>query len=93
MVYVSCSMETPWRPTLMIRMVLFDLNRRAVGGQVTVGSALDIHANISELMTSTVDVLVGYRKNPHIDMLERGVEAARVSKENTRRYVTRKICN
>jgi len=34
-------------------------------------------------MTSTVDVLVGYRKNPHVDMLERGVEAARVSKENT----------
>ena len=73
--------------------IMFDLNRRAVGGQATVGSALDIHAIISELMTSTVDVLVGYRKNPHVDMLERGVEAARVSKENTRRYVTRKICN
>ena len=73
--------------------IMFDLNRRAVGGQATVCSALDIHANISELMTSTVDVLVGYRKNPHVDMLERGVEDARVSKENTRRYVTRKICN
>ena len=73
--------------------IMFYLNKKAVGGQATFGSALDIHANISELMTSIVEVLVGYRKNPHVDMLERGVEAARVSKENTRRYVIRKICN
>ena len=73
--------------------IMFYLNTKAGGGQATFGSALDIHANIPELMTSTVDVLVGCRKNPHVDMLERGVEASRVSKENTRRYVTRKICN
>ena len=32
-------------------------------------------------MTSAVDVLVGYRTNPHVDMFDRGVEAANVLKE------------
>jgi len=60
--------------------IMFDLVRRVVGDETPIVVTLDLHANISELMTSTVDVLVGYRKNPHLDMLGRGVEAARVSK-------------
>ena len=71
---------------------MFDLIRRVVGDETPIVTTLDLHANISELMTSAVDVLVGYRTNPHVDMFDRGVEAASVLK-NARRYATRKIYN
>src|SRR4029077_21156441 len=32
--------------------------------------------NISERMVSNCDLIVGYRTNPHVDMTERGEEAA-----------------
>ena len=37
---------------------------------------LDLHANISERMIAPCDLVVGYRTNPHVDMTERGEEAA-----------------
>ena len=37
---------------------------------------LDLHANISERMVTPCDLVVGYRTNPHVDMIERGEEAA-----------------
>ena len=39
---------------------------------------LDLHANISEEMVQHTDVIVGYQTNPHVDMLERGEEAAHI---------------
>ena len=43
--------------------IMFDLIRRLVGDETSIVATLDPHANISELMTSTVDVFVGYRTN------------------------------
>ena len=61
--------------------IMFDLIRKVVGDETPIVTTLDLHANISELMTSAVDVLVGYRTNPHVDMFDGGVEAASVLKE------------
>lgn len=51
--------------------------RRLVGPDVPVVVVLDFHANLSEAMVEAVDVVVGYRTNPHVDIAERLVEAAR----------------
>ncbi|MDH3317601.1 MAG: M81 family metallopeptidase [Gammaproteobacteria bacterium] len=50
--------------------------RAAVGDQVPIIATLDLHANISDRMIESSDVLIGYQTNPHVDMLERGEEAA-----------------
>lgn len=50
--------------------------RAAVGDRVPIIATLDLHANISDRMIGSSDVLVGYQTNPHVDMLERGEEAA-----------------
>src|SRR6516162_4768925 len=56
--------------------VLFAKVREIVGPNVPVAATLDLHANVSELMVNSVDVFIGYRTNPHLDMRERGAEAA-----------------
>lgn len=50
--------------------------RQAVGPDVPVVATLDLHANISARMIESSDALVGYQTNPHVDMAERGEEAA-----------------
>ena len=50
--------------------------REAVGPDVPIVLTLDLHANISERMVDSVDVTVAYQTNPHVDMYERGEEAA-----------------
>jgi microcystin degradation protein MlrC len=45
---------------------------------VPVVATLDLHGNVSERMVEAADVLVSYRTNPHVDMRERGIEAAGV---------------
>ena len=50
--------------------------RDAVGPDCVIVMTLDLHANISQLMIDSVDLIVGYRTNPHVDMIERGEEAA-----------------
>ena len=52
--------------------------RVAVGSDVPIVATLDLHANISEAMVEAADVLVAYQTNPHVDMLERGEEAAHI---------------
>ena len=52
--------------------------RAAVGPEVPIVATLDLHANISEAMVEAADVLVSYLTNPHVDMLERGEEAAHI---------------
>ncbi len=52
--------------------------RDLVGPGVPIVSVLDLHANITRAMVECSDALVVYRTNPHVDMYERGVEAARL---------------
>ncbi len=51
--------------------------RDLVGSRVPVVATLDLHANVSARMVRAADILVAYRTNPHVDMLERGADCAR----------------
>jgi microcystin degradation protein MlrC len=61
--------------------VLFELVRQIVGPDVPIAATLDLHANVSERMVRSVDVFIGYRTNPHLDMRERGAEATAAIRE------------
>jgi microcystin degradation protein MlrC len=50
--------------------------RAIVGHEVPVVATLDLHANVSRAMVDQADMLIGFRTNPHVDMAERGAEAA-----------------
>ena len=50
--------------------------REAVGEAVVMVMTLDLHANLSHEMVNSCNVIIGYLTNPHVDMLERGEEAA-----------------
>jgi len=50
--------------------------RNLAGASPRIVMTLDLHANISDRMVETTDLIVGYRTNPHVDMIERGEEAA-----------------
>ncbi|MBO6758497.1 MAG: M81 family metallopeptidase [Roseibium sp.] len=50
--------------------------RAAIGAGPIIVSTLDLHANMSDQMVKACDVIVGYRTNPHVDMFERGEDAA-----------------
>lgn len=52
------------------------LVRARVGDDVAIIQTLDLHANISAQSAAAVDLICGYRSNPHVDMIERGEEAA-----------------
>jgi microcystin degradation protein MlrC len=60
---------------------MFALVREVVGPDVPVIATLDLHANVSDVMMDATDMMIGYRTNPHVDMLERGQEAARAMLE------------
>jgi microcystin degradation protein MlrC len=55
--------------------------RQIVGAQVPIAATLDLHANVSERMVRALDAFIGYRTNPHLDMRERGAEAAAAIRE------------
>lgn len=52
------------------------LLRERVGKGVPVVGTLDLHANLSPKMVAACDALIAYRTNPHLDQMERGIEAA-----------------
>src|SRR5579872_4301441 len=58
--------------------VLFERVRQIVGPDVPVVATFDLHANVSDRMVQEIDAFIGYRTNPHLDMRERGEEAAAV---------------
>src|SRR5207302_11063227 len=60
---------------------LFELVRGIVGPEVPVVATFDLHANVSDRMVDLIDAFIGYRTNPHLDMRERGTEAAGVMRE------------
>jgi microcystin degradation protein MlrC len=61
--------------------VLFETVRRIVGPGVPVVATFDLHANVSDRMVDLIDAFIGYRTNPHLDMCERGAEAAAALRE------------
>jgi microcystin degradation protein MlrC len=61
--------------------MLFAKVRDIVGPDVPIAATLDLHANVSERMVGSVDAFIGYRTNPHLDMRERGAEAAAAIRE------------
>ena len=61
--------------------LLFERVRRIVGPDVPIAATLDLHANVSERMVRSIDAFIGYRTNPHLDMRERGAEAAAAIRE------------
>src|SRR6266853_4527512 len=61
--------------------VLFETVRRIVGPDVPVVATFDLHANVSDRMVDRIDAFIGYRTNPHLDMRERGSEAAAALRE------------
>jgi microcystin degradation protein MlrC len=58
--------------------VMFERIRDIVGPDVPIVATFDLHANVSDRMVDTIDAFIGYRTNPHLDMRERGEEAAAV---------------
>jgi microcystin degradation protein MlrC len=56
---------------------LFKMVREVVGPDVPIIATLDLHANISEEMISSTNMLISYITNPHVDQKERAQEAAR----------------
>jgi microcystin degradation protein MlrC len=61
--------------------VLFETVRRIVGPDVPIVATFDLHANVSDRMVDRIDAFVGYRTNPHLDMRERGAEAAAILRD------------
>jgi microcystin degradation protein MlrC len=55
---------------------IFCAVRSVVGPDVPVVATLDLHGNVSERMIDCADIVVAYQTNPHVDMLERGADAA-----------------
>ena len=55
---------------------LLALIRRTLGDGVPVVATYDLHANVSAANVDLVNAYIGYRTNPHLDMRERGQEAA-----------------
>jgi len=55
---------------------LLALVREIVGPDVPVVASFDLHANVSAADVDLIDGFVGYRTNPHLDIRERGAEAA-----------------
>jgi len=58
--------------------LLFERLREAVGPDVPLVAVLDLHTNVSAAMTDALNAFVAYRTNPHVDLSERGAEAARL---------------
>ncbi|HEX2270648.1 MAG TPA: M81 family metallopeptidase, partial [Pyrinomonadaceae bacterium] len=50
--------------------------RALVGAATPIAITLDLHANISQRMVDLADIIVGYDTYPHVDQVERGIEAA-----------------
>ena len=52
--------------------------RNLVGEDIPIVATVDLHANISAQMVEHADAIVGYDTYPHVDQVERGLEAAQL---------------
>jgi len=57
---------------------LLESAKEVVGPRCPVIAVCDLHSNISQRMVDATDALIVERTYPHVDMAERGVEAARL---------------
>jgi microcystin degradation protein MlrC len=57
---------------------ILTMARGIVGPKVPIVATYDLHANVAPADVETIDAFIGYRTNPHLDMRERGIEAAKV---------------
>ncbi|TDH59593.1 M81 family peptidase [Dankookia rubra] len=55
--------------------------RQVVGPAVPIVCSHDLHCNVSETLVDSVDALVVYRTNPHVDMAARAAESADLLRE------------
>ena len=55
---------------------LLTMVRHHVGPDIPVVATFDLHANVSDANVTPLNAFIGYRTNPHLDMRERGAEAA-----------------
>ena len=53
--------------------------RSRFGPQIPIVITIDYHANVTEKMVRHASVIIGYDTYPHVDMAERGEEAAQVA--------------
>lgn len=65
--------------------------RRRLGPDAPIVGTLDPHANLSPAMVEACDALLSYRTNPHLDQVERGIEAARLMARTLRGEVRPKM--
>lgn len=56
----------------------YAMAREVVGPGVPVVATVDLHANISGRMVESVDAIISYLTNPHVDQRERAAEAAQL---------------
>ncbi|HEX2940701.1 MAG TPA: M81 family metallopeptidase [Rhodopila sp.] len=71
---------------------LLSMVRRVVGADTPVVATFDLHANVSDTDVAMLNGFIGYRTNPHLDMRERGAEAAELIRRliaGTRTYLSR----
>lgn len=54
---------------------LLERLRSALGRDVPVAAALDLHGHVTARMMENADILTGYRTHPHSDMVETGARA------------------
>lgn len=52
--------------------------RSIVGKDMPLIATIDPHCNLSQLMVDSVNAIVAYRSNPHIDQRQRGFEAGKL---------------
>ncbi|MEM6693587.1 MAG: M81 family metallopeptidase [Pseudomonadota bacterium] len=57
---------------------VFALAREMVGPEVPIVATLDLHGHVTPRMQGSVDAMVAYLTNPHVDQRERGAEAAQI---------------
>jgi len=50
--------------------------RELVGERVVIAASFDLHANITEKMLKSTDIITGYQTYPHVDFYETGRRAA-----------------
>lgn len=55
--------------------------RTAIGPKLPLVVTLDFHANLTDQMVQHADVFIGYKTYPHVDQVERGLEAANVMRQ------------
>lgn len=60
---------------------IFQAVRDIVGPAVPVVATLDLHGNVSDRMVQLADAVIAYQTNPHVDMLDRGRDAAMILHE------------